>query len=234
MMTRTMIRDRLRVAGAVAAMAAMLGVSCSERGEGAGDGGNASADTAAQTSPERTDVPGTNGAWVEGHLEGVNEGVRAQLDAAGIARQEMFSALLTELMTAMNTSGAASAVEVCSERAPAIAEVVAASHGVRIGRTSFRLRNPENAPPPWATHAIEQRIERDAFYTHTDGRLATLTPIRLAPTCLACHGTPDELASGVPEALARRYPDDQATGFASGDLRGWFWVEVPAVELDDG
>jgi hypothetical protein len=28
-------------------------------------------------------------------------------------------------------------------------------------------------------------------------------------------------------ALAARYPDDRATGFAPGDLRGWFWVEVP-------
>jgi hypothetical protein len=22
------------------------------------------------------------------------------------------------------------------------------------------------------------------------------------------------------------YPDDQALGFAAGDLRGWFWVEI--------
>jgi len=27
--------------------------------------------------------------------------------------------------------------------------------------------------------------------------------------------------------LAAKYPMDQATGFKEGDLRGWFWIEVP-------
>jgi hypothetical protein len=35
---------------------------------------------------------------------------------------------------------------------------------------------------------------------------------------------PDE----VKQTLAKEYPDDQATGFEEGDLRGWFWIEVPA------
>jgi len=30
----------------------------------------------------------------------------------------------------------------------------------------------------------------------------------------------------VKAEVARRYPRDQATGFAAGDLRGFFWVEV--------
>jgi hypothetical protein len=28
-------------------------------------------------------------------------------------------------------------------------------------------------------------------------------------------------------ALAGAYPQDRATGFAPGDLRGWMWAEVP-------
>jgi hypothetical protein len=32
----------------------------------------------------------------------------------------------------------------------------------------------------------------------------------------------------VKEALAEHYPEDQATGFQEGDLRGWFCIEVPA------
>jgi hypothetical protein len=31
----------------------------------------------------------------------------------------------------------------------------------------------------------------------------------------------------VREELAERYPADRATGFKVGDIRGWFWVEVP-------
>jgi hypothetical protein len=33
----------------------------------------------------------------------------------------------------------------------------------------------------------------------------------------------------VAEALARYYPQDAATGFDAGELRGWFWVVVPAA-----
>ena len=34
------------------------------------------------------------------------------------------------------------------------------------------------------------------------------------------------IAADVLDALKKNYPDDQATGFEEGDLRGWFWVEV--------
>ena len=35
------------------------------------------------------------------------------------------------------------------------------------------------------------------------------------------------LAGEVKNELASLYPNDQATGFKEGDLRGWFWVNVP-------
>ena len=38
----------------------------------------------------------------------------------------------------------------------------------------------------------------------------------------------------VREALATHYPADQATGFQTGDLRGWFWVTVPAGARSPG
>ena len=34
----------------------------------------------------------------------------------------------------------------------------------------------------------------------------------------------------VKVALDEQYPDDQATGFNVGELRGWFWVEFPPGE----
>ncbi len=36
-----------------------------------------------------------------------------------------------------------------------------------------------------------------------------------------------KLDPAVKEVLASGYPRDEATGFAEGDLRGWFWIEVP-------
>jgi hypothetical protein len=31
----------------------------------------------------------------------------------------------------------------------------------------------------------------------------------------------------VAAVLKQNYPGDQATGFTTGDVRGWIWVEVP-------
>jgi len=56
--------------------------------------------------------------------------------------------------------------------------------------------------------------------------------IATEPGCLACHGS--EVAEPVRAAIAERYPDDHATGFAVGDLRGALWVEVPAGATTTG
>jgi rubrerythrin len=151
-----------------------------------------------------------------------------QRDDAVLARGELFSTLLAELSEAIHAGGAANAIDVCAVRAPAIARDVSERHGVRIGRTSWKLRNPSNRPPVWADLATDDRPEEPTFFADRSGRLGALLPIRLAGNCLACHGAPSDLAPGVAGALARRYPADQATGFKAGDLRGWFWVEVPA------
>ena len=55
--------------------------------------------------------------------------------------------------------------------------------------------------------------------------LRMMRGIATEPGCLACHG--QDVAAPVREAILARYPDDRATGFAVGDLRGALWVEVP-------
>jgi hypothetical protein len=115
---------------------------------------------------------------------------------------------------------------VCKQEAPAITADIAAKHKLRLGRTAARLRSPQNSAPPWAKDAVESQTAAPAVMVRGDGALGALLPIKLADACVACHGAPDALAPGVAAALASRYPGDQATGFAPGDLRGWFWVEV--------
>jgi hypothetical protein len=64
-------------------------------------------------------------------------------------------------------------------------------------------------------------------YLTSENRLAALLPIPTGAMCLNCHGTKDGIPADVVSALEEKYPGDQATGFEEGDLRGWFWVEVP-------
>jgi rubrerythrin len=170
--------------------------------------------------------------WEEVGAEQFDERQIAQRDTASAAQQALFGSLFAELSTAMGEGGPPAAIEVCATRAPAIAKEVSAARGVKIGRTSFKLRNPKNTPPVWADLALNERPEEPTYFADRSGRLGALTPIRLAASCLQCHGSNDDIAPATRAALSNRYETDQATGFAEGDLRGWFWVEVP--KGDDG
>jgi cytochrome c peroxidase len=149
------------------------------------------------------------------------------------AKDELFKQLSTRLIAAMSNGGPAAAIEVCSREAPKIAAAVGKEHGVTIGRTSFRLRNPKNAPPEWTKPLIDKRNEQAEFVSLPDGGTGALLPIKLKTQCLACHGPTEQIADDVMAKLTELYPDDQATGFNDGDLRGWFWVVVPGESKAD-
>lgn len=153
----------------------------------------------------------------------------AQREKALAARDAMFTSLKGRLMEVIGSEGPAAAITVCAKEAPQIAEQMSQAHGLKIGRTSFRLRNTDNAPPTWAAKLVADRVSEPTYLTQ-DGKLAALLPIRMQAPCLMCHGAEDTILTPVKEALAKHYPKDQATGFQAGDLRGWFSVEVPAAE----
>ena len=46
--------------------------------------------------------------------------------------------------------------------------------------------------------------------------------IPTAPLCLQCHG--EAIAPPVAEKITKLYPEDKATGFREGDIRGAFVV----------
>lgn len=162
--------------------------------------------------------------WQVATRADLSETQTALLDRFVDARNELASSLFAELSGAIKASGHADAIGVCQERAPAIAEEVGAAHNVRIGRTSARLRNPSNGAPTWAAGLIDAEAN-EQFEARGGDHLRALFPIVIAPPCMACHGPADGLAGGVAAALSERYASDQATGYAQGDLRGWFWVE---------
>lgn len=152
---------------------------------------------------------------------------RAQVETALAARDALFEQLSNALASALDESDPGAAIAVCRDLAPRLAREVGEERGVSIGRTSWKLRNPANSPPDWAQALVAARVEHPSTLVHDDGRLGTLLPIRVASRCLACHGDEAGLSDQVRMALAAAYPDDRATGFADGDLRGWFWIEVP-------
>jgi hypothetical protein len=60
------------------------------------------------------------------------------------------------------------------------------------------------------------------------GDIGYVEPIRMKGICMQCHG--DRIKPSVKVRLQALYPDDQATGFEKGELRGMFWVKLSADE----
>lgn len=140
------------------------------------------------------------------------------------AKDALFIKLSGKLMETMAQNGPVAAIAVCNQEAPKIAAEVAEQQGVRIGRVGVRLRNPNNAAPDWASELIAAKTVTPTFLKLADGKDAALLPIKLQATCLMCHGPKEQIAADVLAEIAKLYPEDQATGFQEGELRGWFWV----------
>jgi hypothetical protein len=127
--------------------------------------------------------------------------------------------------------GPAEAIQVCRVQAPGIAETLSVD-GVRMGRSSHKLRNPANVAPEWVSPIMQDFLEKPSMrepraVALPGNRWGYVEPIMVQPLCLTCHGA--DLAPDVAGWIAKLYPEDRATGFAEGDLRGVFWVEFPAA-----
>jgi len=161
----------------------------------------------------------------------LDEGQLAQLEHARGAKDLLFTQLFSALSSAMVEGGPEAAITVCKERAPQLAREVSEKTGVEVGRTSWKLRSGANEPPSWLAASLESKPEEPVILVGSDGSLMATEPIRTADVCVKCHGPAEMLAEGVAERLAELYPDDRATGFAPGSLRGWFWMKVPGAEM---
>lgn len=189
----------------VIAMASLLVVACSKQSP------NGASASSAQLKP----------------LQTLSETQTKQKEKAIAAKTQLFETLLKELMQAMIQPPLGNAIQVCKERAPLVAAEVSKDTGVRIGRTSFKLRNQSNQPPEWAKPFVEKQTSDEVYVALPENELGALIPIRLQNTCLMCHGK--QISNDLKAVIVSHYPEDQATGFEEGDLRGYFWVEVPSL-----
>jgi hypothetical protein len=160
------------------------------------------------------------------------ENLRPYVDRAGEGLLALQSELLQTLRSEMSQEGPLGAIHVCRDMAQSITRRVAVNQGFEMGRTSHRLRNPANAPREWVRPFVEDGAGRKAAevkprVVDLGDRVGIVRPIGFAEMCGNCHGDPQAMSPDVLETLRELYPEDEATGFAPGDLRGLFWVEIP-------
>lgn len=146
-------------------------------------------------------------------------------ETADEADQQLRQTLMGRVMEVAQEDGFAEAVDVCHDEAIPLTEEVAQEFDVRIGRVSDQLRNPDNTGEEWVWSMIEAADGEPHYEANDDFR--AVKPIEIAEPCTNCHGDTGQLAEGVAEQLEAHYPQDEATGYDVGDLRGWVWVQVP-------
>lgn len=127
------------------------------------------------------------------------------------------------------SQGPDEAIGVCRQKAPEIVKSLE-KDGVRMGRTSHRLRNPDNAAPRWVEPILADYVKDPGRAAPRKvalpaGRYGYTEPIFVKSVCLTCHG--ESIAPEIQQRLDQHYPGDRAVGFREGDLRGVFWVEYP-------
>lgn len=141
-----------------------------------------------------------------------------------------------ELKTAMKSSGPIAAINVCHERAPAIAQELSQKYNAVVYRTSLKPR--ATPAQDWEITVLENFNERqakgediatmDAFRIVKTGehdRLHYMKAIGTMPVCTTCHGT--DIKPEIQAKLNELYPNDQATGYTAGQVRGAFSIQLP-------
>jgi Protein of unknown function (DUF3365) len=136
------------------------------------------------------------------------------------------------LNDALSRGGPGTAIAFCHIDATAVAQRLARTEGVAAGRTSDRLRNPSNVPRPWAAALVKANAGKQArsvegFVADLGDKIGVLRPIAQRAMCAGCHGPAEALSPAVRSVLSDRYPVDRAVDFKEGEIRGWFWVEMP-------
>lgn len=152
----------------------------------------------------------------------------------------MPSRLMVVLQDEISRAGPVAAIAACRDKAPQIAREASAKTGWQIRRVSLKNRNPNAAPDEWERAALiefDQRSEQgidpatmEKAEIVSDGDNKIYRYMKALPTqalCLTCHGSDREIPTQVKAKLHELYPNDLATGYTVGSIRGAVTIKRP-------
>jgi hypothetical protein len=158
-------------------------------------------------------------------------------DQATLKGNQISTALLQklggELKSQMQTNGPMGALHFCSQNALTLTEQLAKESKTSIKRVSINNRNPVNYPNKDEIALLNewdklvkntQPLPAQKVVNVSDSTIMYYKPIMINnDACLKCHGNVEgELA----KAIRIAYPEDKATGYKMGDLRGMITIEI--------
>lgn len=163
--------------------------------------------------------------------------VQQALQQARRVANELTDKVRGLLFKELEKGGYVGAVRVCSEVAQEIPREFTARTGHYVRRVSLGYRHPKDVPDEYERQKLEafnrlnreRKLESEYYEVVTEeGReyLRYLKPLITGPMCLTCHGEAQQIPADVKAILAEKYPDDRATGYHTGDVRGAVSVKI--------
>lgn len=137
--------------------------------------------------------------------------------------------LLDTLNGEIAHAGVLGAIDVCHDKAPLMAQAASQKTGWAIRRVSLKNRNPKALPDDWERAALQDFDRRAAAGEPASGlekaelvqgERRNIKALPVQQVCLACHGAAEQIPADVAARLYSLYPQDLATGYAVGQLRG--------------
>jgi hypothetical protein len=129
------------------------------------------------------------------------------------------------------------AVKACSEVAQDITRQFNTRPGHFVRRVSLKNRSPVNAPDGYEAKKLEEfdrlqaekKLPKELYEVQKEGgkdTLRYLKPLVALPLCITCHGPKEKIPEPVQAILKEKYPEDRATGYRAGDVRGAITVKI--------
>lgn len=149
--------------------------------------------------------------------------------------KELAQKLSSKLQHEIKTNGIVQAAGFCNTNALILTQEVNLHQvqGISIRRISLKERNPANVPLPDEIAALESMQKMlnekklpEYIITQEDKSYKYYKPLVIKKeACLKCHG---DIAQNPPlqQFMKEHYPEDKATGYKMGDLRGAMVVEI--------
>ncbi len=140
-----------------------------------------------------------------------------------------------ELKAQMTKNGLIAALGFCNASAPSLTHEISTMTHYTVKRVSMLERNPQNRANATESSILSRWQEKltagqplPAYEIAADGSMDHYyKPLLINnEACLKCHGTVDP-QSELGRAIKAAYPNDRATGYKMGDLRGMIVVDIP-------
>lgn len=145
------------------------------------------------------------------------------------------------LQSAIQEGGVENAIGFCNLNAMPLVDSLSKNYGAIIRRVSLKARNAMDFP-----NDIEQKLlEAYKYQKQNSGALKEnvqalnddqylfTKPIMVENAlCLSCHGTAENGMLKETDAFIKsKYPEDKATGYEIGDLRGMWSITFPKKKI---